>query len=76
MIRLQNSVRAFHDPDFQRIQQIARMHPRKYKQNPELLTEFSDLVSKTFTFVPNWESNEITPTTYRLFGKKNQQDRQ
>ena len=70
MVKLKTSVRAAGDPDFQRIQEIARMHYSKYVSNPDLITEFKTLLSNTCTFVPSWTSPEITPSTYRLYGKK------
>jgi hypothetical protein len=70
MTMLSTSVRASNDPNFQRIQEIARMHYQKYTENPSLLDEFKDLLSATCTFVPNWSSTEITPSTYRLYSKK------
>ena len=54
MAMLETSVRASNDPNFERIQTIARMHYRNYIDNPELLIEFKRLISHTCTFVPNW----------------------
>ena len=70
MVMLQTSVRAVGDVSFQRIQEIARMHYSKYEEDPELITEFKTLLDETITFVPSWTSPEITPSTYRLYGKK------
>ena len=39
----QYSVRASGDPDSQRLQNIARMHPRYYEEYPELIDEFKNL---------------------------------
>ena len=69
-ILLNESVRASGDPSLQRIQQIARMNPSMYEENPELITEFESLLSSTCTFVDSWSDPEITPTTFRLYGKK------
>ena len=70
MIKLQSSVRASDDIELQRIIQIASMHYSAYVDDPELLVEFRTLVSNTCVFVENWDSPEITPSTYRLYGKK------
>ena len=67
---LSESVRANSDHSLQRIQQIARMNPMEYDDNPELLLEFKHLLSSTCTFVDSWCNDIITPTTYRLYGKK------
>ena len=72
MVRLECSVRASVDNNFQRLQQIACMHPSEYETNPSLLTEFKLLASETFTFVNDWNAQEIDPNTYRLYGRKKQ----
>ena len=69
-IGLKESVRASADSNLQRIQQISRMNPRSYEENPCLITEFKELLSETCTFVDNWNDELITPTTYRLYGRK------
>ena len=69
-IRLEESVRANSDSDLQRIQKIARFHPQKYIDDPTLITEFKILLSTTCTFVSDWKDPLITPTAYRLYGKK------
>ena len=45
------SVRASGDLNLQRMQKIARMNPSKYSSNPELLSEFKELLSSTCTFI-------------------------
>ena len=70
MVRLQHSVRAHNDPGFQRFQQIARMHPSKYDENPDLIDEFETLVSDVFSFAPTWQDPLITTQTYRLYARK------
>lgn len=70
MSRLQHSVRASNDKDFQRIQTIARMHPAMYKRDSTLLPEFARLYNDVFTFVDDWSSKEIDPNTHRLYGRK------
>ena len=67
---LTESMRASSDPSLQRIQQIARMNPNCYDENPDLITEFKNLLLHTCTFVDNWNDEIISPTTYRLYGKK------
>ena len=70
MVALETSVRASGDIDFQRIQTIARTRYKDLEDNPDLVEEFIRLVSNSFTFVDNWESMEITPSTYRKFPAK------
>ena len=64
---LTDSVRASGDLRLQRIQQIARMNPVIYEDNPTLIQEFKDLLFETCTFVDNWNDDSITPTKYRLY---------
>ena len=68
--RVEKSVRASGQPDFQRIQNISRMHPDDYEKNPVLIDEFENLLSSTCTFVSSWDDDRITPSTYRLYGKR------
>ena len=70
MVKLETSVRAADDPALQRIQQIASKHYSLYIEDDDLLVEFRNLISETCTFVDNWNSLEITPSTYRLYGKR------
>ena len=63
-------MRASGDPNFQRLQTIARLHPRKYEANFSLIDEFWILLVSLCTFVDDWSSPEITSNTYRLYGKK------
>ena len=70
MVKLKTSVRAAGDINLQRIQEIARMHYSQYKENNGLINEFKSLLRSTCTFVSSWSSEEITPSTYRLYGKK------
>lgn len=72
-IVLQHSVRASGHPDFQRLQNIARLHPRHYNENPALIDELKDLIGRACTFVDDWSSSKITPSTCRLYGKKSLQ---
>ena len=53
MVRLQHSVRATSDPQFQRLQQIVRMHPDEYIRDSSILEEFKNLAGEVFTFVPD-----------------------
>ena len=68
MIKLCHSVRAANDPNFQRLQIIARMHPDDITE--ERTTEFQNLCSRVFTFVPTWENSVICPNTHRLYSRK------
>ena len=68
MCVLKHSVRASSDTNLQRIIEITRMHPDEY--NPSILQEFANLASDTFTFVPSWNHEIITPDVFRIFLKK------
>ena len=68
-IVLQHSVRTS-DADFQRLQNIARLYPRHYRENPTLIGKFKELIGRACTFVDNWSSLKITPFTCRLYGEK------
>ena len=70
MVCLSTSVRAALDPRLQRLQFIAHMHYRKYKEDPYLLTEFRDLLATTCQFVDDWNDERIGSPTYRLYGKR------
>ena len=70
MVALETSVRASGDPDFERIQQIARYPYWKFDNEPELIEAFVQLISDNCTFVEDWASDKITPSTYRLYSKK------
>lgn len=70
MVALETSIRANGDELFQRAQAIARYSYRKLTREPQLVDEFIGLVSENFTFVEDWSSELITPSTYRLYGKK------
>ena len=69
-INMNDSVRASGDINLQRIQQIARLNPVKYEEDESLIPEFKELLLNTCTFVDNWDSDAISPNTYRLYGKK------
>ena len=70
MIKLECSVRASGDQDFQRMQEIIRMHVSKYNDDPELLEELKILLRDVPTFVTDWSSSEISSDTYRLYARK------
>jgi predicted GIY-YIG superfamily endonuclease len=70
MVALETSVRAGGDLTFFRIQQIARFPYWMFEENPGLIDEFIQLLSDNFTFVDDWTSELITPSTYRLYSKK------
>ena len=70
MVNLQHSVRAFGDPDYQRLQHICRLHYQQLEDNPELVEEFIDLCSRCLTFVDDWSDPQIEPSTMRLYSKK------
>ena len=69
-VTLEQSVRATNDPDFARLQHIARLSPSKYENDPSLLPEFKHLVESTCSFAPTWDDQIITPNTFRLYGKR------
>ena len=70
MVVLRNSVRAHNDPDFKRIQEIARYNYIKIENNPNLVDEFVRLCSEKFTFVERWDDDNISPSTMRLYSKR------
>lgn len=70
MVVLSNSVRAHNDPDFKRIQEIARYNYKKIENNPELINEFIRLCSEKFTFIERWDDDNISPSTMRLYSKR------
>ena len=69
-ITLEKSIRASNDTNFQRIQDISRMHPSKYLSEPSILQEFENLLKTTCTFVTDWSDPVITNNTFRLYAKK------
>ncbi len=46
------------------------MNPVMYEENSSLISEFKSFLSSTCTFLENGKDDIITPTTYRLYGKK------
>ena len=46
------------------------MHPTKYEADPTLLPELGILIKENCTFVNNWNSPQICPGVFRLYGKK------
>ena len=70
MVKLRTSVRAVGDQDYQRLQQIIRIHYSKYIEQPELLDELRELLANVPTYVENWSSSEITSNTYRLYARR------
>ena len=70
VIMLERSVRAHHDLQFQRLQNITRMSPHKLLSGPSLEVEFKDLLDTTLTFVPNWNDPRITPDVQRMYAKR------
>ena len=65
---LEYSVRA-HEPDLERLQYIARLNPRRYEENPALITEFKNLAKNLFTFVRTWSDPAIRKDTIQLYGR-------
>ena len=70
MVSFENSIRASGDANFQRIHKIAKFNYMRYEQEPELIDEFVRLASEHLTFVDNWNDEIITPSTYRLYGRR------
>ena len=63
MVNLQHSMRAWDDQNYQRIQQIARMHHSEFERNPALVDECVRLCSESFTFVDSWSDPKIHTAT-------------
>ena len=70
MVTLENSVRAINYTNFQRIQKIARFHYSKFNENKDLLDEFTELCSSTFTFVLSWDDPRIDLAAVRLNSRR------
>lgn len=69
MVKLSNSVRTNNAAN-QRMQQIARMNYKELQDHPEYIDEFITLASENFTFVDSWDSEEIGPSTFRVYSKR------
>ena len=71
MVNLKKSVCAAKDPNFQLIQEIARM-PLSIllDETNDYVNEFLDLISNNCTFVDDWDDPRITEKTFRLYSKK------
>ena len=59
--KLQHSVRAHGDLNFQRLQELTRKCPYELRSSNELKQEFFDLANSILTFVPDWNDNQISP---------------
>ncbi len=72
MVSFVNSIRASGDAAFQKIQELARFNYIKFEEEPDLIDEFVRLlvVSENFTFIDNWNDEQITSSTYRLYGRR------
>jgi hypothetical protein len=71
MVSFVNSIRASGDAAFQKIQELARFNYIIFEEEPDLIDEFVRLlVSENFTFIDNWNDEQITPSTYRLYGRR------
>ena len=70
MIALHNSVRAFGDLAFQRVQEITRYTYQSFNEKPELIEKFISLCSDNLTFVHDWDNDAILASTMQLCGKK------
>ena len=57
LIVLQHSVRAAGDKSFQKLQNIAQMHPTKYEQDPSILIDFQNILRHKYTFVNYWNDS-------------------
>ena len=68
VVRLKHSVRASSDTNFQRLQAISRMSVRDI--NDDTIEEFKSTLRTTCSFVQNWSSPEITPSTVRFYAKR------
>jgi predicted GIY-YIG superfamily endonuclease len=66
--RLNHSVRAASDPNWQRIQKITRIMPTEL--TPEIIQEFQDLVRKNCTFVTSFDDPFIKKSALLVFGRK------
>ena len=69
MVRLEHSVRAHSDIQFQRLQAITRMNPYVLLQSEELKMEFFDLTGRILTYVNDWTDQKIGPNMMRAFSR-------
>ena len=69
MVSLRHSVRAT-GSQYVELQSLVRKDYIEFETKPELLHRFRNICSDIFTFVDNWDSEKITPHTFRVFSKK------
>ena len=70
VIILSESVRSADDPLQQRVIDISRYSDKKMRENPECIDEVVDIISRECNFVPDFDHESITPTTLRVFARK------
>ena len=46
------------------------MNPNEYESNHMLLTKLKELTKENCTFVDTWDSHEICPGVFCLYGEK------
>lgn len=68
LIELRQSVRAHGDDDFIRLQTIARMCPIHLQQNPDLIEEFRELLSRKLTYKQDF--TEVPPSMLQCYSRK------
>ena len=67
---LEHSVRSFDDPMQQRIIEITRYSDRRMQEEPQLVEEVVQIISRECTFVASFDDERITRSTLRIFGRK------
>lgn len=67
---LEHSVRSAQDPLQQRVIEISRYNDARMQNEPQLIEELLQIVSRECTFVTSWDDKRITRSTLRLFGRR------
>ena len=70
MIQLSHSVRAYGDENFQKVQNLTRMSPRKLLEDPQNKRTFRELVGSIFDFVDSWDNEKIDAHTQRMYATR------
>ena len=70
LIKLSHSVRAHSDRNFQRIQELTRMSPKKLMSNIAFKEEFIRLFQSSFSFAPNFDHESITSNVQCMYARR------
>ena len=70
MIQLSHSVRAYGDENFQKVQNLTRMSPRKLLEDPQNKRTFRELVGSIFDFTDSWDGEKNDAHTQRMYATR------